>query len=108
MKGDKQMSHFNTRAAHAADAARDAEAVDWKEAGGHPGGAGREREGGKGVRGLALCGGRTEPPRSLRPPFPPTPPALHAGAARGYDGPPAPGINSLGLQNNRYKLQYRL
>lgn len=65
---------LNARAAHAADAARDAEAVDWKEAGGHPGGAGREREGGKGVRRLALCGGRAARPRSLRPLYRPPPP----------------------------------
>lgn len=69
-EGGQTNESLNTRAAHAADAARDAEAVDWKEAGGHPGGAGREREGGKGVRRLALCGDRAAPPRRLRPPFP--------------------------------------
>lgn len=44
-EGGQTNESLNTRAAHAADAAHDAAAVDWKEAGGHPGGAGGEREG---------------------------------------------------------------
>lgn len=66
-EGGQTNESLKTRAAHAADAAHDAEAVDWKEAGGHPGAAGREREGRKGVRRLALCGGRGARPPSLRP-----------------------------------------
>lgn len=107
-EGGQTNESLNTRAAHAADAARDAEAVDWKEAGGHPGGAGREREGGKGVRRLALCGDRAAPPRTLRPPFPPNPPALQAEAAL-VTMVSQPGESTLSVsKNNQYKLQYRI
>lgn len=43
--GGQTNESLNTRAAHAADAGHDAAAADWKEAGGYPGGPGREREG---------------------------------------------------------------
>lgn len=46
-EGGQTNESLNTRAAHAADAAHDAEAVDWKEAGGHREG---RAEAGKGER----------------------------------------------------------
>lgn len=46
-EGGQTNESLNTRTAHAADAAHDAEAVDWKEAGGHREG---RSEKGKGER----------------------------------------------------------
>lgn len=43
-EGGQTNESLNTSAAHAADAARDAVAADWKEAGSHRGGADRERD----------------------------------------------------------------
>lgn len=74
---------LRARAAHAADAAGDAEAVDWKEAGG-TGRGGREREGGKGVSETRRPrGGRAARPHSRCPPFLPSPPNPAGGSRSG-------------------------
>lgn len=96
-EGGQTNESLNTRAAHAADAVHDAEAVDWKEAGGHPEG---RAEKGKGER---VCGaspfvGPRSRPQSPCPPFPAHSPILLAEVAQCYYGPPAPGANSVALQ----------
>lgn len=75
-EGAQTNESLNTRAAHAADAARDAAAVDWKEAGGHrEGRAGKAR--GERVGGASpFVGGPAVRPLGLRPPFPAHSPSL--------------------------------
>lgn len=107
-EGGQTNESLNPRAAHAADAARDA--ALWtgrKQAAAGRGGQGER--GGKGARRGALCGGpgRAGPSAYVPHPFPPTPRAPQAGAARGQYGPPGPGNQLFSVsENNQYKLQY--
>lgn len=59
---------------------------------------GQRKARGKGCEAPRPLWGQAAGPRSLRPPFLLAPPSPRAEAARGYYGPPAPGINSFRLR----------
>ncbi|MEJ1272828.1 hypothetical protein NN561_003683 [Cricetulus griseus] len=80
-EGGQTNESLNTGAAHAADATGDAAAADWKEAGGHRGGAGRERDPERGAAPRPLWARDRAAPQPTLP-------------LRATRAPLAPGVNS--------------
>jgi hypothetical protein len=92
-EGGQTNESLNTSAAHAADAARDVVAADWKEARRPPGRGGQRKGPGEGRRRLALCG-----PGAARP--------LSLPSRSGRLGSFGPGRFTLPVaRNNRSKLR---
>lgn len=93
-EGGQTNESLNTRAAHAADAARDAVATGWEEAGSHRGGADRERDPERGAAPRPLWArGRAAPQPTLPP---------------GLIRPLKPRAFTLPVaRNNRSKLRHR-